>query len=205
MPLSPEEIYKKVVEQVGPDGRLPMPPVAEWDTFPWEQVGDTWLPKVVQPPLEEEPPRHGEGDRPCQWDGEQDPPHAIWRNDRWLVTSMEKPSGMPLILILRSREHMDLEDLDDDLAAEYGRIQVWLHRIMARMPHIGRVHVCRWGDGSAHLHTWFIARYERLPDILGSMAIEWDEMLPPPPEDVWRADRKYVADRLANHEGVSLI
>ncbi|HEX5988395.1 MAG TPA: hypothetical protein VFY86_17855 [Nocardioides sp.] len=63
MPLSPEEIYKKVVEQVGPDGRLPMPPVAEWDTFPWEQVGDTWLPKVVQPPLEEEPPRHGEGDR----------------------------------------------------------------------------------------------------------------------------------------------
>ena len=48
MPLSPEEIYKKVVEQVGPDGRLPMPPVAEWDTFPWEQVGDTWLPKVVQ-------------------------------------------------------------------------------------------------------------------------------------------------------------
>ena len=73
------------------------------------------------------------------------------------------------------------------------------------MPHIGRVHVCRWGDGSAHLHSWFIARYERLPNILGSMAIEWDEMLPPPPEQVWRGDLKYVADRMANHDGVSLI
>ena len=79
MPLSPEEIYANVVEQVGPEGRLPMPPVAEWDVFPWEQVDGTWLPKVVRPPLDAEPPRHGEGDRP----------QASWRNDRWLVTSME--------------------------------------------------------------------------------------------------------------------
>jgi diadenosine tetraphosphate (Ap4A) HIT family hydrolase len=205
MPLSPEEIYAKVVEQVGPEGRLPMPPVAEWDIFPWEQVGDTWLPKVVQPPLAAEPPRWGEGDKPCQCEDGEEPPHAIWRNDRWVVTSRDKPSGMPLMLFLHSREHLDLADLDDDMASEYGRVQVWLHRIMARLPHIGRVHVNRWGDGGSHLHVWFIARYERLPNILGSLAVEWDEMLPPPPEDVWRADLKHVADRLANHDGVSLI
>ena len=205
MPLSPEEIYAEVVEQVGPEGRLPMPPVTEWDIFPWEPVDGTWLPKVVQPPLEAEPPRWGEGDKPCQCERTDEPPHAIWRNDRWVVTSRDEPTGMPLILLLHSREHMDLADLDDDMAAEYGRIQVWLHRIMANLPHIGRVHVNRWGDGGSHLHVWFIARYARLPHILGSFAVEWDEMLPPPPEDVWRADLKYVADRMANHDGVSLI
>ena len=204
MPLSPEEIYARVVEQVGPEGRLPMPPVTEWDIFPWEPVDGTWLPKVVQPPLEAEPPRFGEGDKPCQCE-KGGPANMIWRNDRWNVTSRDAPSGMPLTLFLNSREHLDLGDLDDELAAEYGRVQVWLHRIMANLPHIGRVHVNRWGDGGSHLHVWFIARYERLPNILGSMAVEWDEMLPPPPEDVWRADLKYVADRMANHDGVSLI
>jgi hypothetical protein len=204
MPLSPEEIYAKVVEQVGPEGRLPMPPVTEWDIFPWEPVGDTWLPKVVQPPLEAEPPRWGEGDKACQCE-RGDLPHMIWRNDRWNVTCRDEPSGMPLVLFLNSHEHLDLGDLDDDMAAEYGRVQVWLHRIMANLPHVGRVHVNRWGDGGSHLHVWFVARYARLPNILGSMAIEWDEMLPPPPEDVWRADLKHVADRLANHDGVSLI
>jgi hypothetical protein len=204
MPLSPEEIYARVVEQVGPEGRLPMPPVTEWDIFPWEPVGDTWLPKIVQPPLDAEPPRFGEGDKQCQCE-RGDLPNMIWRNDRWNVTTRAKPSGMPLVLFLNSQEHLDLEDLDDDLASEYGRVQVWLHRIMTNLPHIGRVHVNRWGDGGAHLHVWFVARYERLPHILGSMAVEWDEMLPPPPEDVWRADLKHVADRMANHDGVSLI
>lgn len=204
MPLSPEQVYAQVVEQVGTDGRLPMPPVAEWDIFPWEQVGDTWLPKVVQPPLAAEPPRFGESDKPCQCE-RGDLPNMIWRNDRWNVTTRDKPSGMPLVLFLNSHEHLDLSDLDDEMAAEYGRVQVWLHRIMANLPHIGRVHVNRWGDGGAHLHVWFIARYERLPHILGSLAFEWDEMLPPPPEDVWRADLEHVAARLANHDGESLI
>jgi hypothetical protein len=209
MPLTPEQVYARIVEQVGADGRLPMPPVATWDIFPWESVrteaGETWLPKVVQPPLESEPPRWGEGGKPCQCEGGDDPPMAVWRNERWVVTSTEQPTGMPLMLFLHSREHLDLDDLDDAMAAEYGRLQVWLHRIMARLPHIGRVHVCKWGDGGSHLHLWFIARYERLPNILGSMAVEWDEMLPPPPEDVWRADIRHVAERLAHHDGESLV
>ena len=215
MPLSPEEVYARVVEQVGEGGRLPMPPVAEWDIFPWEPVGGTWQPKVVEPPLAQEDPRWGEGDRTCecgvsatstsQPDPDWLPKNSVWRNERWAVSSTDRPGGLPLILFLHPREHLDLGDLDDEMAAEYGRISIWLHRIMSRLPHIGRVHVCRWGDGGSHLHVWFLARYERLPHILGSMTTEWNEMLPPPPEDVWRADVKHVAERLAHHDGECLV
>lgn len=205
MPESAEEIYARVVALVGEDGRLPMPPVESWDIFPWEDVDGTWLPKVIEPPLASEEPRWGESeDKPCSC-AAGDPPNAIWRNDRWVVTSTPRPTGLPLILFLNSREHLDFTDLDDDLAAEFGRVTNWLHRIMAHLPQIGRVHVCKWGDGGSHLHVWFIARPARLPGLVGSMVIEWDEMLPPGPESVWRADLRYVATRLATHDGSALV
>ena len=204
MPESAEEVYARVVALVGEDGRLPMPPVAEWDIFPWELVDGELVPKVLQPPVAAEEPRWGEGDRPCSC-GEGDPDHAIWRNDRWVVTSTAQPSGMPLILFLHPREHLDFTDMDDDLASEFGRVCNWLHRIVSNLPNIGRVHVCKWGDGGSHMHVWFIARTARLANVLGSMAVEWNEMLPPGPEDVWRADLKHVADRLATHDGVALV
>jgi len=205
MPESAEEVYARVVALVGEQGRLPMPPVATWDIFPWEEVDGHWLPKVLQPPLEAEEPRWGESeDKPCSC-RKGEPDNAIWRNERWVVTSMDKPGGMPLMLFLHPREHLDLDDLDDDMAAEFGKLNIWLHRVMARMPNIGRVHVCKWGDGGAHLHVWFIARHARLPHVLGSMAVEWDEMLPPPPEEVWRADLRHVAERMANHDGESMV
>jgi diadenosine tetraphosphate (Ap4A) HIT family hydrolase len=206
MPQSPEEIYAAVVAQVGAEGRLPMPPVATWDIFPWEEVDGTWLPKVIRPPMAAEEPRRGEtGGNPCGCEDGSDPPNSIWRNDRWVVSSKDKPSGLPVVLFLHSREHLDMTDLDDDMAAELGQVTNWLHRIMSHLPHIGRVHVCKWGDGGSHLHVWFLARPARLPNLLGSMVVEWDEMLPPPPEEVWRADLKHVADRLATHDGFALI
>ena len=201
MPESAEEIYARVVAQVGEDGRLPMPPVHEWDIFPWE---GEMAPKVLQPPLDAEEPRWGEGGKPCSCrDGE--PKETIWRNERWFVASKDRPGGLPLVLTLHPREHLDFSDMDDDLAAEYGRVSSWLHRIMAGLPNIGRVHVSKWGDGGSHMHVWFIARTARLTNVLGSMAIEWDEMLPPVPEVIWRADLHEVARKLANHDGEALV
>ena len=129
----------------------------------------------------------------------------IWRNERWWVTSTDRPGGLPLVLTLHPVEHLDFSDLDDDLAAEYGKVSNWLHRIMANLPNIGRVHVCKWGDGGSHMHVWFIARTARMPNILGSLAIEWNDMLPPVPEDVWRADLHEVARKLATHDGKALV
>ena len=204
MPESPEDLYARVVAQVGEQGRLPMSPVAEWDVFPWEVVDGELRPRVLQAPLSAEAPRAGDPGGPpcptCTSDGAD----RIWENGRWTVRPMPR-SGLPLVLMLETREHLDYTDLDDDLAAEYGRISVWLSRIMSKLPYVGRVHVMRIGDGASHVHIWHVARPERLPNILGSLAQEWDEMLPPPPEEVWRADLKAVADRLATHDGHALV
>ena len=196
MPQSPEEIYARIVEAVGADGRLPMPPVGEWDSFPWEVVDGALQPKVLRPPLEAEPPGAGEEPGSTCWRCENPDAGVIWANDRWLVSAPAAPRGLPLILFLMTREHMDFTDMDDELAAEYGVLSARLCRVMSALPHIGRVHVGRWGDGSFHLHVWFIARPARLPGIVGSMAVEWDEMLPAPPMPVWRGDLDTVAASL---------
>ncbi|WP_067433832.1 hypothetical protein [Nocardioides jensenii] len=205
MPQTSEEIYARVVAAVDESGRLPMPPVGEWDIFPWELVDGALQPKVLTPPVAVEEPRNGEGGKPCWTCAEGSDELVIWRNEHWKVTRGKAPTGLPLMLWLHPVEHLDGDDLDEEMAAEYGQLQVRLSRIMAGLPNIGRVHVCRWGDGGAHLHLWFIARPDRFPIILGSMAVEWDEMLPPGPEDVWHADWTEVARKLATHEGEALV
>lgn len=205
MPESPEDLYARIVAQVGEEGRLPMSPVVEWDVFPWEVVDGELVPKVVPPPLETEVPRSGDpGGTPCGTCADSGADTRIWENERWTLRPFHR-GGLPLVLFLEPREHLDLTDLDDELAAEYGRLSVWLCRIMSNLPHVGRVHVFRVGDGGAHLHVWFVARPERMAGILGSLAMEWDEMLPPPPEEIWRDDLRAVAERLATHDGVSLV
>ena len=73
---------------------------------------------------------------------------------------------------------------------------VRVERAVRRVEHVGRVHVCRRGDGSAHLHYWFMARPARMPQLLGSFAAVWDDILPPIPEDVWRENLLIVAAAL---------
>ena len=68
---------------------------------------------------------------------------------------------------------------------------------MPAVENVGRVHVCRWGDGGEHLHFWFLARPARLPQVVGSFAAIWDDILPPTPEPLWRANLAAVAAALA--------
>jgi hypothetical protein len=205
MPESAEELYDRVVAMVGRDGRLPLPDMRSWTTFPWEVVDGELVAKVLQPPVEVETPRVGETpERPCPACSGAHDGLRIWENERFFVNSPEQPGGLPLIVFLQTQKHLDYPDMDDELASEHGRLSARLCRIMSNLPNVGRVHVCRWGDGSQHHHVWFIARPERLPQVLGSMAVEWDEILPPPPEDVRRADVRAIAQRLATHDGRSL-
>ncbi|WP_134766609.1 hypothetical protein [Nocardioides sp. 1609] len=202
MPESAEEVYARVVAAVGADGHLPMPPLGAWDIFPWTTVDGAIVPRTLAAPADE-PPRWGESDeKPCGACAVGfDPERVVWEDEVWVLTHHGAPSGMPLVLTLHTREHLDMGNLDDDQASQLGRITNRLVRIIENLPEIGRVHVNRWGDGGSHFHQWFFARTARLTNVLGSTANEWDEILPPGPEDVWRADLHTVATKLANWGG----
>jgi hypothetical protein len=42
-----------------------------------------------------------------------------------------------------------------------------------------------------------MARPARFPQLLGSFAAIWDDILPPTPDDVWRANLKQVVQELS--------
>lgn len=202
MPESADEVYARIVAAQGVDGHLPMPPQGDWGIFPWTVVDGTLVPRTLNAPSDE-PPRHGESeDKPCgNCVSGFAPDTVVWEDGNWVLTHRGEPSGLPMVLFLNTREHVDLGGLSDELASELGRITNRLVRIIEALPHIGRVHVNRWGDGGAHFHQWFFARTARLTHVLGSPACEWDEIIPPGPEDVWRDDLHAVATKLANWGG----
>jgi hypothetical protein len=106
---SAREIYERSV------GALRMPPVEEWDTFPFD--GDM-RPRALRPP-EDEPLLEGEGGAQCAACARPDEDCA-WTAERWRLWAFP-PSGLPLIVILEPREHYAAPgDLPDELAAESG-------------------------------------------------------------------------------------
>jgi len=196
MPESAEELYARALAAADADGRLPMPPVTDWETFPFD--GEIRVRPLLPPG--EEPPRLGEDPSDC-WRCRQGDDDAIWSDERWLVTPLQAPSGLPVIVILQPRAHHDLGDLPADLASELGSLLVRVERAVDAVGDIGRVHVGRWGDGSAHLHFWFIARPARMPQLRTSFAAIWDDILPPLPEEHWRENLALVARALASGGG----
>ena len=88
----------------------------------------------------------------------------VWTDERWRLFGYPRPAGLPVIVLLEPREHYeDPGDLPDELAADLGVMLARIERAVRSVGEIGRVHVCRWGDGSAHLHWWFLARPARIP------------------------------------------
>jgi diadenosine tetraphosphate (Ap4A) HIT family hydrolase len=187
LPETPEQLYERAA------GALRMPPVHEWETFPFD--GEL-RPRALQPPAEQEVARHGEGGVDCGRCAAPDSEY-VWTNENWRLWTFEKPTGLPLVVILESREHYsEPGDLPDELAADLGVTIAKIERAIRELGNIGRVHVCRWGDGGEHFHVWFMARPARVPQLIGSFAAVWDEILPPVPEDVWRADLERLAAAL---------
>lgn len=176
MPETPEQLHARAT------GALRSPPVQDWETFPF--VGHA-EPRALEAPLEREPPRAGEGGADCPRCARTDADY-IWTDAHWRLTPLGEPSGLPIILLLEPREHFaEPGDLPDELACELGVLLGRVERAIRAVGEIGRVHVCRWGDGAEHLHWWFLARPARLPQLMGSFAAVWDDVLPPTPRDVW--------------------
>lgn len=179
------------------DSTRPLPGFTSWPTFPFE--GDIRVKKLDEP-VAAEPPRHGENPNECRACGAPDEAY-IWVSERWRVRSLDRPTGLPMVLILESRSHLDLGDLPNLLAAELGVMTVRLERAVRSLDGVARVHVNRWGDGSAHLHLWFLGRpYGRL-QLRGTFLSLWDEILPTISESQWRENLALVAAWLAEFGG----
>ena len=100
------------------------------------------------------------------------------------------------MLILEPKEHYDIETLPAELAAELGPLMQRIERAIREAGDIGRVHIGRWGEGSEHLHWWFMGRPARMRQLSDSFAAIWDDILPPVPDDVWRASVEQVVAAL---------
>jgi diadenosine tetraphosphate (Ap4A) HIT family hydrolase len=154
MPLSPDEFFEHAMSATNGDGRMPLSRMTGWEIFPFESDGLRVVP--LDAPVLPEPARSGEGGVDCQ--ACESDNGVLWSDSRWTLKTTTAPTGAPLLLILGPKQHFDLRDLPDDMAAEMGRLVVHLARAIESLPHIARAHVSKWGDGGAHLHIFFFAR-----------------------------------------------
>ena len=196
MALRPDEFYDQAVAAADGEGRLPLARMTGWEISPFEPDGLRVAP--LRPPVLPEPARHGEDPADCYACRARD--EGIWFNDHWRLARIPRV-GVPLVLMLYPRDHYDMADLPDELAAELGLLSTRIVRHMQALAHISRAHVYRIGDGGAHLHVWFFARPEGQAQLYGSWLVVWDDLLPEYPADVAEADAAIVADALVTSHG----
>jgi hypothetical protein len=191
MALRPEEFYDHALAAADNERRLPLSRMTGWDISPFEPEGLRVAP--LRPPVLPEPERQGEDPAECYSCSQRD--EGIWFDDHWRLTRITG-AGTPLVLMLHPREHYDLADLPDELAGEWGVLIIHIARHLQALPYISRAHVHRFGDGGAHLHTWFLGRPEGQAQLFGSWMLVWDDLLPEYPADVAEADAVIVAEAL---------
>jgi hypothetical protein len=189
MPLSPDDFYAHARDAANSEGRLPLARMTEWEISPFEKEGLRVSP--LRPPVVPEPERHGVNPTECGACARRD--EGIWFDDDWRLTRVTEV-GVPLALMLYPRQHHDLADLPDAMAAQLGVMSTHLVRHVESLPHIARAHTYRIGDGAAHLHLWIFARPEGQRQLLGSWLMVWDDLLPTYPEDLAEADAQTVVD-----------
>jgi hypothetical protein len=196
MALRPDEFYDHALSAADSERRLPLARMTGWDISPFEQGGLRVSP--LRPPVLPEPARQGEDPSDCSSCRSRD--DGIWLNDRWRLTRIAGV-GVPLVLMLHPRDHYDMGDLPDEMAAELGVLTTHIVRHVEALPNISRSHVYRIGDGGAHLHVWFFARPEGQAQLYGSWLVVWDDLLPEYPADVADADAATVKEALVASYG----
>lgn len=187
MPESPEAFWERTHDA------MRVPPVEDWDTWPFD--GELRV-RPLAPPRGSDRTRHGEGGVGCS-QCEHDVEDALWYDEHWVVRPLSQPSGLPCVVLLHTRQHLDFHDLPDELQRELGPLLVRVQKAVYAIGDIGNVHVLRIGDGSEHCHVWFMARPIGIHQLQSGFAQIWDDILPPLPEDVWRENLEIVRRELA--------
>jgi diadenosine tetraphosphate (Ap4A) HIT family hydrolase len=170
--------------------------VHEWDSWPFD--GEIQPKRLA--PLTPEPTIHGEGGVDCRACAKPDSDY-LWSTERWRLTALDEPHGLPVVVILEPREHFaGPADLPEDLAREQGIMLGRVERAVLAVGGVARVHIGRWGEGAEHLHWWFLGRPEGFGQLRSSFAEIWDEVLPPTPADVWEANLELVVQALKRED-----
>jgi diadenosine tetraphosphate (Ap4A) HIT family hydrolase len=191
---TPQDFHDRAVAAADAERRLPLPEQAVWEIFPFEPGSLTVKP--LDPLTLPEPPRAGDGGQDCRRCADPDR-DVVWSNDRWVLTS-PAPSRLPFAAMLMPRQHLDLGDLDDAMAAELGVLSVRIVRAVEALDAIGRVHLYKFGDGGAHLHAFLMARPAGMLQLRGSCLTLWEEMLPEIPSEDLADVLKAALDALAD-------
>jgi len=187
MPETPEQFYARAA------GALRTPPVETWEVWPFQGPAE---PRDLLPPLDREPALVGEGGVDCGRCEATDEEY-LWTDERWRVRALG-PTGLPMVALLEPRDHYaTVADLPDRLAGELGHRLGHVERAIRSLGEIGNVHICRYGDGSEHLHWWFMARPARFEQLRMNIVAIWDDVLPPVPDEIWRADVEALRRALA--------
>jgi diadenosine tetraphosphate (Ap4A) HIT family hydrolase len=121
--------------------------------------------------------------------------HVIWTNERWRLRSKEGTS-IPGTVVLETRDHLDsFRDLSPVHLAEFGALVAAIEScLLEDLDDIARVHVSRWGDGSAHFHLFFYPRPRGRLQLRGTFLAIWELLLPPAGKgEIQRAERLIAA------------
>jgi hypothetical protein len=123
-----------------------------------------------------EEPQRGSGAELCDACRAPDEEY-VWVADRWRVRATRRPTGLPVVLALESRHHLDLGDLPNLLSAELGVMTVRLEKAIRSLPGVAQVQVNRWDDSEGHLRVWLLARPDGRPELRGPYLPEWRNRL----------------------------
>lgn len=187
MSETPQELYARAA------GNLVVPPVDDWDSWPF--TGPI-APKVLREPGEEivRAGEDGVGCKACAAPDEE----YFWSDAGWRLLAMP-PSGLPVVVVLEPREHVDNPaSLDDAFLARMGVMLGRVERAVLSVGNVGRVHIGRYGEGAAHMHWWFFARPLGFTQMATSFAGIWDDVLPPTPQDVHDENVARIARAMAS-------
>lgn len=87
------------------------------------------------------------------------PERLVWEDESWILSYTDGPAEMAASLLLQTREHTRVGQLDDELASQFGRISNRVVRIIENLPEAAYVDVSRYGAHRGHFHVWFFAPF----------------------------------------------
>jgi diadenosine tetraphosphate (Ap4A) HIT family hydrolase len=161
-------------------------------TFPYElPVTGRRLDPVEIP----EPPREGLTPDACDTCARPDSDY-FWTNESWRLTTWSISPIAGVVLLSTRAHHDSFMDLPADLLAELGPMTARVERALYALGNVGRVHVNRWGDGSAHFHLWFYPRPLGRLQLRGSFITAWCTVLERQTPDDLAAAARIIADAM---------